>query len=444
MPAVSENTVRASLERLAGDCLQCYQCGQCTAACPSGWDFDEGPRRVVRLVLAGDAAELMDNEDVWRCNECGNCTAACPMEVDTRAVMTTVRELQREHGGASCPERRAVDVAHRQLGRRARIDNIAFGAAMVSRGAVPRDLVGSAVQGATSARSLLARVRAQVVEMTGADRRWPQLTQEDGRPAGVAGPAGLTTDEQTEAQPFFAGCALPQDLEAYRLTHKVAADLGLALAEQASAGCCGHPARGTRPATYKADGAALTVCPACDAGLREVGQQTRPLWDALTEKARRDGASLAAAAPALVPYVGCLGERGAALTALADAAELAGVEVRRSYPSLHASCCGALGGMFRGQTTGTRRLLDFAAAAQAPIVTTCLLCRDNLRSGARLSRLPVSVYYWPEFFSAAKPAAPSPSPDPRKARPAGAASVAAGPVTAVATSAPVSKDDTHE
>jgi Fe-S oxidoreductase len=441
---VSED-VRSAVERLAADCLQCYQCGQCTAACPSGWDFDEGPRRVVRLVLAGDADDLLANEDVWRCNECGNCTAACPMEVDTRAVMTAVRELQREHGGASCPERRSVEVAHRQLGRRPRIDNIAFGAAMVSRGSLPKDLVGSAVQGTASARSLLARVRTQVVEMTGADRRWPALAQmgaaQDGRPAGVAGPAATSCEQrdgrqadaqQTEAQPFFAGCALPQDMEAYRLTREVAAGLGLALAEQASAGCCGHPARGTRPTTYRADGPALTVCPACDAGLREVGQQTRSLWDALTEKARRDGAALTAAAPAFVPYVGCLGERDAALAALADAAGLAGAEMRRSYPSLHASCCGALGGMFRGETTGTRRLLDFAAAELAPVVTTCLLCRDNLRSGARLRKLPVSVYYWPEFFSAAGPAESA------------AMTVSATPASAAgprpATSTPVSKD----
>ena len=434
MAAVSD--VRASLERLAGDCLQCYQCGQCTAACPSGWDFDEGPRRVVRLVLAGDMNDLMDNQDVWRCNECGNCTAACPMEVDTRAVMTAVRELQREYGGAICPERRSVEVAHRQLGRRPRIDNIAFGAAMVGRGSLPKDLVGSAVQGAASARSLLARLRTQVVEMTGADRHWPGLAPADSTAPSAVGDAALRAE--AEAQPFFAGCALPQDMEAYRLTREVAADLGLALAEQTSAGCCGHPARGTRPTTYRADGPALTVCPACDAGLREVGQETRSLWNALTEKAHRDGAALAAATPAFVPYVGCLGERDAALAALADAAELAGAEMRRSYPSLHASCCGALGGMFRGETTGTRRLLDFAAAEQAPVVTTCLLCRDNLRSGTRLRKLPVSVYYWPEFFSAGPAAS-----DTGAASAAPASAAGSAPATS-ATSAPVSKDDPHE
>ena len=283
---------------------------------------------MVRLVLAGDADELMANEDVWRCNECGNCTAACPMEVDTRAVMTAVRELQRAHGGASCPERRSVEVAHRQLGRTA-----AHRQHRLRRGhGLPR-LVA---QGPRRLRRAGHRVGPQPAGQ-GADagrrddRRRPALAgagagDRADRRASPTRPLPADAEAQkTEAQPFFAGCALPQDLEAYRLTREVAAGLGLALAETPSAGCCGHPARGTRPTTYRAEGPALTVCPACDAGLREVGQQTRPLWDALTEKARRDGASLAAAAPAFVPYVGCLGERDAALATLGDAAELAGV-----------------------------------------------------------------------------------------------------------------------
>jgi len=395
-------TLQGRLELLADDCRQCYQCGQCTAACPSGWDLERGPRRVVRLILAGEAEALLACDDVWRCSECGSCTRACPMEVDTAAVMAAVRELQRAHGGASCPERRAADVATRQLGRRPRIDNIVFGAAMVSRGAIPKDLVGSAVQGTTSARSLLAKARGQLVEMTGVDRVWPSLA-----PAERPGGAALPTGEGARTLPFFAGCALPQDREANSLTREVAAGLGLDLQESTSAGCCGHPARGARPATYHADGPALTVCPACDASLREAGQETRPLWEALVETARRDGRRLEAAAPAFVPYVGCLGDREATLGALADAAALAGAEVKLSYPSLHASCCGALGGMFRGATAATTRLLDFAATAQAPLVTTCLLCRDNLRSGARLGRLPVDVYFWPEFFSVAAHDAPA-------------------------------------
>jgi Fe-S oxidoreductase len=70
------------------------------------------------------------------------------------------------------------------------------------------------------------------------------------------------------------------------------------------------------------------------------------------------------------------------------------------YPTLHNGCCGALGGMYRGATKSSARLLEFAARQQAPVVTTCVLCRDNLRSAARELKLDVPVHFWPEFFRA--------------------------------------------
>jgi Fe-S oxidoreductase len=81
--------------------------------------------------------------------------------------------------------------------------------------------------------------------------------------------------------------------------------------------------------------------------------------------------------------VGCLADRDAALAALGDAAEQAGVTMEVDYPTLHNGCCGALGGMYRGATKASMRLLEFAAEKRAPVVTTCVLCRDNLRSAAR-------------------------------------------------------------
>ena len=50
-------------------------------------------------------------------------------------------------------------------------------------------------------------------------------------------------------------------------------------------------------------------------------------------------------------------------------------------------------------------LLEFAAEQGAPVVTPCVLCRDNLRSAARELKLDVPVHFWPEFFRAA-PTAP--------------------------------------
>jgi hypothetical protein len=85
---------------------------------------------------------------------------------------------------------------------------------------------------------------------------------------------------------------------------------------------------------------------------------------------------------------------------MAEAAELAGTEPLLAHPSLHASCCGALGGVYRGPTRGVTELVRFAAERHAPIVTPCLLCRDNVRLAARHERADVEVHFWPEFFRA--------------------------------------------
>jgi hypothetical protein len=207
--------------------------------------------------------------------------------------------------------------------------------------------------------------------------------------------------EGTEPKPFYAGCSLQQDKAAFRATAKVARELGFPLAEQEGAGCCGHGSRGKVAAKFETDSSVFTVCPACDYSLQEVEIETMPVWQALVEHARRDERKLTAKTPRFVPYIGCLTDREAALGSLADAAELADAEMVTSYPGLHAGCCGALGSMFRGPTEAVVNLIDFAAESEAPIVTPCLLCRDNVRSAVRSAKAKVRVYFWPEFFQAA-------------------------------------------
>ena len=152
---------------------------------------------------------------------------------------------------------------------------------------------------------------------------------------------------------------------------------------------------------FASDARVYTACPACDASLAESGVEAVPLWDALAERAARTpGIALRAAGPRFVPYVGCLADRDAALAALGAAAEQAGAAMVLDYPTLHNGCCGALGGMYRGATKSSARLLEFAVLRQAPVVTTCVLCRDNLRSAARELKLDVPVHFWPEYFRA--------------------------------------------
>jgi heterodisulfide reductase subunit C len=371
--------VLAEFEVLAEECRLCYQCGQCTSSCPSGRELYRGPRRLVRLILAGEIEAVMKSDDLWRCTECGSCTQNCRMDIDITSILQRIRQLERDHGTAiRCPERSAAELATNQLRNRTTIDNLQFGAAMMARGHVPRDKVGAAGMGVKIAKGLLSR-----------------------RKSGPGGAAAVV-DEPALTLPFYAGCALPQDYELHGLVHEVAAGFGIRL-DETEAGCCGHPSRGAVAGKIKAGQTVQTACPACDASLCGAGVEAVPLWDTLTEQARRQGLRMTAAAPAFVPYVGCLADRDAALAALAAAAEQAGATVELAYPSLHNGCCGALGGMYRGASKASAMLLEFAAERRAPVVTPCTLCRDNLRSAARELKLAVPVHFWPEFFRAAGP-----------------------------------------
>jgi hypothetical protein len=240
-----------------------------------------------------------------------------------------------------------------------------FGMAMVAKGHVPKDKVGAARMGAKIARQMLPFEK----------KRRPAET------VGPTGAAGAASDVAT--LPFYAGCAIPQDHALHGLVHEVAAGFGVRLDEATDAGCCGHPSRGAVGTQFTAADIVYTACPACDSSLEEAGVATQPLWDALTDRARRQGLELHAASQSFVPYVGCLADRDASLAALGDAAEQAGATMTLAYPTLHNGCCGALGGMYRGATKASAMLLEFAAEKEAPVVTPCVLCRDNLRSAAR-------------------------------------------------------------
>jgi Fe-S oxidoreductase len=369
-----------AFEALKAECAICYQCGTCTSSCPSGRELYRGPRRIVRLILAGEIDAVLKSDDLWRCTECGTCTEVCRMDIDIAGVLHKLRQLERQYGGIHCAERTAADVATTHLKKRPRIDNMRFGAAMVSKGYVPKDKVGAAELGVKLAKQML--------------------------PGGKKRPAGADVPADSIVLPFYAGCAIPQDHELHAVVHEVAAGFGVRLDEAAEAGCCGHPSRGAVASIFETAERVTTACPACDASLAESGIETVPLWDALTERASRTTAiSMQAAGDRFVPYVGCLADRDAALAALGEAGEQSGAAMVVDYPTLHNGCCGALGGMYRGATKSSARLLEFAARQQAPVVTTCVLCRDNLRSAARELKVDVPVHFWPEFFRAV-PTAP--------------------------------------
>ena len=86
-------------KRLAEECSICYQCGACTSSCPSGRELYRGPRRLVRLILAGEIEAVLKSDDLWRCTECGTCSDVCRMEIDVADVLHRLRHHRRQARG---------------------------------------------------------------------------------------------------------------------------------------------------------------------------------------------------------------------------------------------------------------------------------------------------------------------------------------------------------
>ena len=221
-------------------------------------------------------------------------------------------------------------------------------------------------------------------------------------PGGKKRPAGEGLPADAVTLPFYAGCAIPQDHELHAVVHEVAAGFGVRLDESADAGCCGHPSRGTVDSLFASRERVYTACPACDASLDEAGMEAVPLWDALTERAGRSSSiSLTAAS-------------GSASSRTSAASPTATPRWRRSatppsrpaprWPSTTRRCTTAAAAPSAACTAAPPRAArgswSSPSRQQAPVVTTCVLCRDNLRSAARELKLDVPVHFWPEFFRA--------------------------------------------
>ncbi len=60
------------------DTLTCFQCGTCTASCPSGRYTSLNVRRIVKDSIKKD---ISDELELWMCTTCYNCHERCPRSI---------------------------------------------------------------------------------------------------------------------------------------------------------------------------------------------------------------------------------------------------------------------------------------------------------------------------------------------------------------------------
>lgn len=78
----------------------CLDCGKCTGICPiTRYDASFSPRRIVEMITAGHADELLHSQLLWLCLTCRQCSQICPSGV---RYSEFIRDLRAEARSLGC------------------------------------------------------------------------------------------------------------------------------------------------------------------------------------------------------------------------------------------------------------------------------------------------------------------------------------------------------
>jgi len=75
------------------DVKMCFQCGTCTASCPSGRRTSYRVRKVMRQTQLGLKEEILNGDDLWGCTTCYACVERCPRAVPIVDVIIALRNM---------------------------------------------------------------------------------------------------------------------------------------------------------------------------------------------------------------------------------------------------------------------------------------------------------------------------------------------------------------
>ncbi len=86
----------------------CWQCGVCTASCPSGAQTAFCIRKLIRKVQLGFENEVLPTDALWMCTTCYTCHERCPRGVNVPEVIFTIRNMAVKRGYLSERHRKAA------------------------------------------------------------------------------------------------------------------------------------------------------------------------------------------------------------------------------------------------------------------------------------------------------------------------------------------------
>ena len=81
-----------------GEVKMCFQCGTCTAGCPSGRRTSYRVRKLMRQAQLGLKDEIIGKEELWDCTTCYTCMERCPRAVPIVDIVIALRNISVSEG----------------------------------------------------------------------------------------------------------------------------------------------------------------------------------------------------------------------------------------------------------------------------------------------------------------------------------------------------------
>jgi len=75
------------------DVHTCYQCGKCSAGCPTAGHMDLLPNQILRLTQLGFQNKILTSNFLWTCISCGTCSSRCPKNIDILGLIDIFRNM---------------------------------------------------------------------------------------------------------------------------------------------------------------------------------------------------------------------------------------------------------------------------------------------------------------------------------------------------------------
>lgn len=83
------------IEEISGvNIYSCYQCGKCSAGCPSADEMDILPNQVVHNLQIGKVDKVLDSKSIWICATCFMCWIRCPRGVNLTSLFEACRQVK--------------------------------------------------------------------------------------------------------------------------------------------------------------------------------------------------------------------------------------------------------------------------------------------------------------------------------------------------------------